>query len=70
MLIEKDRIQWYAAESVDYFLHRYNITATKELTVKSSNLVVRKVIYFGQRFIKTWEFYRRNRIIRMDWVIP
>jgi hypothetical protein len=57
-------------EGVGYFQRRYNITAIKDRIIVPSKLAVKKVLYFGERFIKVGQLYRQNRFSRVYWLIP
>lgn len=66
----KDYIEEDNPEGVGYFQRKYSVAAIKERIIDPANLKVKKVIYFGERYISFGEQYLQNKFRKINWLIP
>jgi len=65
-----DYIEEESPEGVGFFQRKYNIKEINARLVIPSSLIVKKVIYFGERFIKFGELYRQKRFEKISYLLP
>jgi len=65
-----DYIEEDAPGEVGYFQRRYNIPAIKKRIIDATNLAVKKVIYFGERYVNFGKLYSQHKFSKINWFIP
>ncbi len=58
------------ASGVGYFQRKYNISQIKRRLIDPVNLKVTKVIYFGERFPSFGGLYLKNKLVKINWLLP
>ena len=65
-----DYIEENIAEQVGYFQRKYNISAIRKRIIDVTNLTTKKVIYFGERYVRFGRLYSQHKFKKINWLIP
>lgn len=63
-------IEESAPEGVGYFQRQYNYSEIKRRIIDPSGLQVRKVIYFGERYVSIGRRYLKKKFEKVKWLLP
>lgn len=65
-----DYIEEDIPEQVGYFQRKYNISAIRKRIIDVTNLTTKKVIYFGERYVRFGRLYSQHKFKKINWLIP